>query len=59
MPIDNIKVVKQKRYNAFSYTTIGLILTYLQESNIDEDIGKDDRLPEFIKKDNANLLKEP
>jgi len=54
MLVDGVKINKQKRYNAFSYTTIGLILTYLQESNNDEDIEKDECLPEFKKKENTS-----
>ena len=49
MPIDGIKIVKQKRYNAISYTTIGMILSYLQESNIDDDNGCNNMLIDDIK----------
>jgi hypothetical protein len=36
MIIDGIKPARQYN-NIFSYTTAGLILTYLQESNLPED----------------------
>jgi hypothetical protein len=58
MPVDNIKVVKQKRYNAFSYTTIGLILSYLQESNIDENNGVNNMLIDSVKIVNQNGICE-
>ena len=63
MPVDNFNIVKQKQYNAFSYTTMGLILSYLQESYIDEDNGSNNlhidsvrivNQDEIHKKGNAN-----
>jgi len=54
MPIDNFKIVKQKQYNAFSYTTIGFILSYLQDANIDEDNGDSNMLVDGVKIINQN-----
>jgi len=37
MLIDGIKIIKQKRNNTCGYAAAGMILNYLQRSNIDED----------------------
>jgi len=37
MLIDGIKIVKQKRNNTCGYATAGMLLSYFQVSNIDED----------------------
>jgi len=49
MLIDNTKQAGQKQNNIFSYTMAGMILSYLQESNIPEDNGCDNMLIDGIK----------
>jgi len=49
MIIDGINPSKQKQNIIFSYTMAGMILSYLQESNIPEDNGCDNMLIDGIK----------
>jgi len=48
MLIDGVKPAKQKQNIIFSYTMAGMILTYLQESNIPEDNGCNNMLIDGI-----------
>ena len=49
MFIDGIKTERQKQDNIFSYTMAGMILNYLQGSNIDEGNGDNNMLVDGIK----------